>query len=81
MTSENRDRKPHSLAPAIYRFLAGAAVAAFTIFIPVSFYAHPLTPLQFALAFLLVIFWGLLSSLLGEKFIEALTKALTSSGF
>ena len=65
---------------AIYRFLGGAALGTFMVFIPYWFVPLETDFLHLGIAALLILLCGTLSSLLGEKFIESLAQALSDSG-
>ncbi|MCM0594182.1 MAG: hypothetical protein HEQ35_04905 [Gloeotrichia echinulata IR180] len=79
MTSENTDLKLRSRAKLIYRFLGGAALGAFVVSIPISYGSSiDLNLVQVGIASLLIISCGLLSSIWGEKFIDAVTRVLNS---
>ncbi|MBD2356872.1 hypothetical protein H6G41_19950 [Tolypothrix sp. FACHB-123] len=82
MKNQNTDTEKHSLPQRIYRFLGGAALGLFVVIIPIS-YASSIdwNLLQVSIASLLVISSGLLSSIWGEKFIDAVTRVLDSCGF
>lgn len=81
MTSEDTNLKQGNVAKFIYRFLGGAVLGAFVVSIPI-FYGSSidLNLVQLGIASLLIISSGLLSSLWGEKFIEAVTAVLNSFG-
>jgi hypothetical protein len=79
MTSKEANPKQRSVAKMIYRFLGGAALGAFVVMIPLSYGASiDLNLFQVSVVSLLVISCGLLSSLWGEKFIDAVMQMLNS---
>jgi hypothetical protein len=79
MTSEETNLKQRSGAKVIYRFLGGAALGAFVVIIPISYGSSiDLNLVQVGIASLLVISSGLLSSIWGEKFIDAVMQVLNS---
>ncbi|MBW4649926.1 MAG: TIGR02186 family protein [Kastovskya adunca ATA6-11-RM4] len=80
MASEDTDLKKHSAAKVVYRFLGGAALGTFMVLIPYLLSSTELNLLNIGIAALLVVSCGLLSSLLGKRFIEALIRSLESSG-
>ncbi|HLO47824.1 MAG TPA: hypothetical protein VK211_05325 [Kamptonema sp.] len=81
MTSKDIEPKKHSATKVIYRFLGGAALGAFAIFIPISYGSSiDLNLVQIGMVSLVVMSCGLLSSLWGEKFIDAMTSLLNSFG-
>lgn len=81
MTSEDTNLKQGNSAKFIYRFLGGATLGAFVVSIPISYGSSiDLNLVQLGIASLLIILCGLLSSLWGEKFIEAVTGVLNSFG-
>ena len=81
MTSEDINLKQGNGAKFISRFLGGAALGAFVVSIPISYGSSiDLNLVQLTIASLLIISSGLLSSLWGEKFIEAVTGVLNSFG-
>ena len=79
MTSEDSDLKKQSTDVA-YRFLGGAVLGAFMVLIPYFLTSRELNLLDVGAALLLISSCGLLSSLWGKKFIEALMRSLESSG-
>jgi DNA polymerase sigma len=79
MTSETSDLKKQSTNVA-YRFLGGAALGAFMVIIPYLLTSRELNLPHVGAALLLIASCGLLSSLWGKKFIEALMRSLESSG-
>jgi ABC-type bacteriocin/lantibiotic exporter with double-glycine peptidase domain len=82
MKIQNTDTKQYSLPQRIYRFLGGAALGLFVVIIPISYASFiDWNLLQVSIASLLVISCGLLSSIWGEKFIDAVTRVLDSCGF
>jgi hypothetical protein len=79
MTSEDTNLKQHSGAKVIYRFLGGAALGAFVVIIPISYGSSiDLNLVQISIAFSLIISCGLLSSVWGDKFIDAVMRVLNS---
>jgi hypothetical protein len=79
MTSEDTNLKQGSGAKVIYRFLGGAALGAFVVIIPISYGSSiDLNLVQIGIAFSLIISCGLLSSVWGDKFIDAVTRVLNS---
>ncbi len=80
MASEDTELKQHSAANVVYRFVGGAALGAFMVLIPYLLSSIELNLLNIGIATLLVVSCGLLSSLLGKRFIEALMRSLESSG-
>jgi hypothetical protein len=79
MTSQNTDSKQRSVPQIIYRFVGGATLGVFVVIIPISYGSSlDLNLLQVGIASLLVISCGLLSSVWGEKFIDAVTRVLDS---
>ena len=79
MTSENSDLRKQSTNVA-YRFLGGAALGTFMVLVPYFLTSRELNLLDVGAALLLIASCGLLSSLWGKKFIEALMRSLESSG-
>jgi ABC-type bacteriocin/lantibiotic exporter with double-glycine peptidase domain len=79
MKNQNTDIKQLSISQRIYRFLGGVALGVFVVIIPIS-YASSIdwNLVQVGIASLLVISCGLLSSIWGEKFIDAVTRVLDS---
>lgn len=80
MASEDTDLKQHSAANFVYRFLGGSALGLFMVIIPFLLSSVELNLLTIGAASLLVVSCGLLSSLLGTRFINALIRSLESSG-
>jgi ribosome biogenesis protein Tsr3 len=79
MTSEETNLKQRNGAKVIYRFLGGAALGAFVVIIPISYGSSmDLNLVQVGIASLLIISSGLLSSIWGEKFIDAVMQVLNS---
>lgn len=79
MASENSDRKHLTAIQAIYRFLGGAATGALIVSIPLTAgFSTDLSWMQISIAALLVLSCGVLASLWGEKFIDAVMVALNS---
>ncbi len=81
MTSEDPDRPQSSVANVVYRFLGGASLGALLVFIPYSLSTIELNLLNITIALLLGILCGLLSIVLGKRFMEALIRSLEYSGF
>lgn len=81
MSVEDTDLKKHSVTKIAYRFLGGVAIGAFIAIVPIL-YCSPtdLNLAQIIIALLLVILSGLLSSMWGEKFINAVMRVLDSFG-
>jgi hypothetical protein len=80
MTSKDSDLKLRFSAKLIYRFLGGAALGAFLVIIPISYGSSiDLNLVQVGIASLLIICCGLLASVWGEKFIDAVMQVLNSS--
>ena len=79
MASEDIELGKHSAANVVYRFLGGAALGTFMVFIPYLFSSIELNLLNIGIAILLVVSCGLLSTLFGNKFIKALIRSLESS--
>jgi len=81
MASRDTNLKQLSVTKVIYRFLGGAALGAFVVFIPISYGSYiDLSLVQMVIASLLVISCGLLSSVWGEKFIDTVMRVLNSFG-
>lgn len=80
MASEETDLKQHSIANVIYRFLGGAALGVFMVLIPFLLSSVELNWLTVGVASLLVALCGVLASLFGTRFINALVRSLESSG-
>ncbi|MEC5031302.1 MAG: hypothetical protein SAL07_15495 [Oscillatoria sp. PMC 1051.18] len=79
MKLENQQPQKASLTESILRFLGGAALAAFLIFIPVSLGGRiDWNLLQISIALFLVIGCGLLSTFFGKRFINAVMSSLES---
>ncbi|MBX9254190.1 hypothetical protein H1Q63_09565 [Desmonostoc muscorum CCALA 125] len=79
MTSEDTNLKQRRGAKVIYRFLGGAALGAFVVIIPISYGSSiDLNLVQIGIAFSLIISCGLLSSVWGDKFLDAVTRVLNS---
>ena len=65
----------------IYKFIGGTAFGAFMVIIPILYGASTdLNLFQVCFALLLIISSGLLSSIWGEKFIDAVMGVFNSSG-
>ncbi|MFM2062631.1 MAG: hypothetical protein RLZZ507_2301 [Cyanobacteriota bacterium] len=81
MTSENTDIKQRSTAKVIYRFLGGTAFGVLVVTIPISLSSiDDLNLFHLVIALFLILLSGLLSSIWGEKFIDAITRVLNSFG-
>ena len=80
MALENSNDKQPSLLNAFYRFLGGTAVGIFMAIVPYLISPVELNALSISVAVLLVVSCGLLAVYFGEKFVEALTRLLNSSG-
>jgi hypothetical protein len=79
MTSEDTNLKQRSSAKVIYRFFGGAVLGAFVVIIPISYGSSiDLNLVQIGIAFSLIISCGLLSSVWGDKFIDAVMRVLNS---
>ena len=79
MTSEEAELKKRFGAKAIYRFLGGAALGAFIVMIPISYGSEvDLSLVQVTIASLMVLTCGVLSSLWGEKFMDAVMQLLNA---
>jgi hypothetical protein len=79
MTSEDTNIKQRSGAKVIYRFFGGAVLGAFVVIIPISYGSSiDLNLVQIGIAFSLIISCGLLSSVWGDKFIDAVMRVLNS---
>jgi hypothetical protein len=79
MNSENPNFKQRFCLKHIYRFLGGAALGAFIAIIPISYGSSTdLNWVQISIALLLVLSCGVLSSIWGEKFIDAVMNTLNS---
>ncbi|PSB32948.1 hypothetical protein [Stenomitos frigidus] len=79
MASEETKPKQRSSAKVIYRFLGGAALGAFIVIIPISYGSSlELNFAQVTIASLMILSCGLLTSLWGEKFIDAVAQVLNS---
>lgn len=77
MSNEETELQKRSHVSLIYKFLGGAALGALVISIPFSYSsALDLSPLQMALAGFVVVSSGVLTSLWGQKFIDAVTQML-----
>jgi CDP-diglyceride synthetase len=81
MTPEDTRLKQYSVATTIYRFLGGCVLGILLVFIPYSITSIELNPLNLGVASLLVLLCGVLASVLGQRFLAALTRSLESSGF
>ncbi|MBD2038637.1 hypothetical protein H6F76_27160 [Leptolyngbya sp. FACHB-321] len=79
MTSEDSKLQKQSTNVA-YRFLGGAALGTFMVLIPYLLTFRELNLSHAGAALVLIASCGLLSSLWGKKFIEALMRLLESSG-
>ncbi|NER46737.1 MAG: hypothetical protein F6J92_08590 [Symploca sp. SIO1A3] len=80
MASKDTDIKKNSVASPVYRFMGGAGIAAFVILYISSFSSVEVDLLRIVIGSLVVILSGLLSSILGNKFIDALMESLGSFG-
>ena len=81
MTSENTDIKQRFTPKVIYRFLGGAVFGVLVVTIPISLSSiDDLNLFHLFIALFLILLSGLLSSILGEKFIDAITRVLNSFG-
>jgi hypothetical protein len=80
MATEDIDLKHHSAANFAYRFLGGSALGIFMVLIPFLLSSVELNLINIGVASLLVVSCGVLSSLFGTRFINALIRSLESSG-
>jgi hypothetical protein len=83
MTSEDTNLKKRPVTKVIYQFLMGALLGAFVIIIiPTYSYGSfaDLNLVQVGFASLLVVSFGMLSSIWGEKFIDAVMRTIESFG-
>lgn len=80
MASEDIELEKHSATNIVYRFLGGAALGTFMVSIPYLLSSIELNLFNIGIAILLIVLCGLLSTLLGNKFIEVLIRLLESSG-
>jgi hypothetical protein len=65
----------------IFKFLGGAALGTFMVTIPILYGASTdLSLFQVCIALIVIISFGLLSSIWGEKFIDAVMGVFNSSG-
>lgn len=71
MASEQTDQKKPSADNVVYRFLGGAALGTFMVVIPYLLSSIELNLQNIGIATLLVVSYGLLSSLFGKRFIAA----------
>lgn len=78
----NKSNSQSSLSiKTIYKFVGGATLGAFMVIIPILYGASPdLSLFQVCIALLLIISSGLLSSIWGNKFIDAVMGVFNSSG-
>ncbi|MEO0375887.1 MAG: hypothetical protein AAF329_14940 [Cyanobacteria bacterium P01_A01_bin.17] len=79
MASENNGLKQRSASKTAYLFLGGIAVGAFTTLILDSFFPVELNTLNIGIAVMVIVSCGLLSSIFGKSFINALMDLLGSS--
>ena len=80
MTSQ-QPAQPNSRVKGVYRFLGGAALGAFVAIIPISYSTTiDLNLLQIGIVCFSVVLCGTLTSLWGEKFVNAVTRVLDSFG-
>jgi hypothetical protein len=81
MKSEDPDPKQPFVTRVIYRFLGGAALGAFVVFIPISYGSLAnLNLAQASVASGLIVLFGLLSSIWGDKFIDIVARMLNGTG-
>jgi hypothetical protein len=80
MAAKQTESDNRLTAKAVYYFAGGAAIGLFMISVPYWFSSIEMTPLHVGVAAGLVFLCGLLASIFGARFIEALAQALTSSG-
>jgi hypothetical protein len=78
MDSKDTPTEQRSAMNIFYRFLGGAAIGALLVIIPTSYGSFDIGPVQIGFASLMVISCGLLGSVLGKKFIDAMLQALES---
>jgi hypothetical protein len=81
MTPKDNNVKQGVTAKTVYRFLGGAGLSVLLLLIPYTLTSIELNPVNLGMASLLVLSCGFLASVLGQGFIEALTRSLESSGF
>jgi hypothetical protein len=83
MTPEDTNPKQHSVTKVIYRFLLGTFLSsAFVVIVSTSYGSiMDLSLVQVGALSVLVILCGLLSSIWGEKFIDAVMRMMESFGF
>ncbi|WP_353931574.1 hypothetical protein WJM97_03020 [Okeanomitos corallinicola TIOX110] len=80
MTIDNNNSQQSFSLKAIYRFIGGATLGAFVVSIPILYGSSTnLSLFQVGIASLLIILCGLLSSIWGEKFINAVMDILNAS--
>ncbi len=81
MTSDNTDSNQRSWITVVHRFLGGAVLAILVLLIPITYGEFKnVGRVQVDVAFALMISCGLLSILLGEKFIDTVMRVLNSTG-
>lgn len=80
MAAKDTNLKKHSGANVVYRFLGGTVAGTFVIFILYWFSPVEIDFFHIGIALLLVILCGLMSSVFGIKFIDALMNLAGSSG-
>jgi hypothetical protein len=79
MDLKETDLNPRFSRKAVYRFMGGVALGALVVAIPFSYGASSaLTLIQAGLASLVMLSSGLLSSLYGNQFIDAVMRVLDS---
>ncbi|PZD70313.1 hypothetical protein C1752_14316 [Acaryochloris thomasi RCC1774] len=79
MASEDSDLRQRSAYKTAYLFLGGIAVGALTMLILDSFFPVELNALNVGIATIVIVSSGLLSSIFGKSFINALMDILGSS--
>lgn len=79
MTSEDNDLEQRSASKTAYLFLGGITTGAFAMLILDSFFPVELNMLNVGIAIVVVMSCGLLSSIFGKSFINALMDVLGSS--
>lgn len=78
MKKDQPTRQP--LSRIAFRFVGGTAMGSLIVSVPFSAgYAFQLSTVQLAVAAMVVLSAGVMSSLWGERFLEAISKALDST--
>ncbi|NET71876.1 MAG: hypothetical protein F6K62_13370 [Sphaerospermopsis sp. SIO1G2] len=78
----NKDNKQSGFSiKTIYKFCGGATLGAFLVSLPILYGASTdLSLFQVCIALIVIISFGILSSIWGEKFVDAVMNVFNSSG-